>query len=63
MLIGQNEPDSIGTRAMAAGVGALAVGLIALIPFLGWLFAIALALTGVGAIAIWLFQPKFFAAT
>ena len=63
MLIGQNEPDSIGTRAMAAGVGALAVGLIALIPFLGWLFAIALSLTGVGAIAIWLFQPKFFAAT
>lgn len=61
MAIGRPEPHSIGTRALAAGVGALVVGLIALIPFIGWLFVLALALAGVGAIAIWLFRPKFFA--
>ena len=59
--IGRPEPDGIGTRALAAGVGAFVVGLIALIPFFGWLFVLALALAGVGAIAIWLFRPKFFA--
>lgn len=58
--VGQQEPNSVGSRALAAGVGALAVGLIALIPFIGWLFVLALALTGVGAIAVWLFKPKFF---
>lgn len=58
--VGREEPDSVGTRALAAGVGALTVGLIGLIPFFGWLFVLALALTGVGAIALWLFEPKFF---
>jgi len=58
---GKSEPNSIGTRALAAGVGALVAGLIALIPFIGWLFVLALALTGVGSIAVWLLRPKFFA--
>ncbi|MFD0914835.1 hypothetical protein ACFQ14_00275 [Pseudahrensia aquimaris] len=58
--VGREEPDSVGTRALAAGVGALTVGLIGLIPFFGWLFVLSLALTGVGAIALWLFEPKFF---
>ena len=60
MAVGRPEPDSMGTRALAAGVGALTVGLIGLIPFFGWLFVLALALTGVGAIAIFLVRPAFF---
>lgn len=60
LLIKRPEPDGIGTRALAAGVGALVVASIALIPFLGWLFVLAVALTGAGSITIQLFRPKFF---
>lgn len=63
LLINRPEPDSFGTRAVAAGVGALVVASIALIPLLGWLFVMMVALAGAGSIGIWLFQPKFFAAT
>ena len=62
MVIRKQEPEGIGSKAVAAGVGALAAGLIGLIPFFGWLFVLALALTGVGAITAWLFEPKFFAS-
>ncbi len=62
LLIGRPEPDSIATRALAAGTGALAVGIVALIPFLGWLFVLALALTGIGAIVVKVFRPGLFAA-
>ncbi|KAB7614445.1 polymer-forming cytoskeletal protein [Amylibacter sp. SFDW26] len=62
MAAGKQEPNSIGSRAIAAGGGALAAGLIAMIPFIGWLFVLSLALTGVGSIVIWLFRPKFFAS-
>ena len=61
LLIKQPEPRNIGTRALAAGIGALVVALVGLIPFLGWLFVMATALVGLGAVTIWLFQPKFFA--
>lgn len=47
---GRAEPDSLGDRALAAGVGALVAGIVGLIPFLGWIFVLALVLTGVGAI-------------
>ncbi len=59
LLIGRSEPDSVATRALAAGTGALAVGIVALVPFLGWLFV--LALTGIGAIVIRVFRPGLFA--
>lgn len=62
LVIGRSEPDSLGERAVAAGVGALLTGLIVLIPFLGWLFMIALTLAGVGALAVRIFRPAFFAA-
>lgn len=61
ITFGRREPDSIGTRAMAAGVGALTAGIIGLIPLLGWLFVLALVLAGVGAITMRLFRPRFFA--
>lgn len=60
MQIGRPEPDSIGTRVLAAATGALVVSLIALIPFFGWLFVLALVLAGVGAITLRLFQPGFY---
>ncbi|MDX2485040.1 MAG: hypothetical protein QNK42_15410, partial [Pseudodonghicola sp.] len=49
---GRALPDGIGERALAAGVGALAAGLIGLVPFLGWLFVLLVLLTGLGALAI-----------
>ncbi|MEM8793997.1 MAG: hypothetical protein AAGE61_00410 [Pseudomonadota bacterium] len=63
MAIGRPEPGSFGARALSAGVGALTVGVIALIPLIGWVVVMAVALTGVGAIALRLFRPKFFATT
>ncbi len=54
-------PDDTRDRALAAGVGALAAGLAGLVPFLGWLFVLALSLTGAGAVTIRLFQPRLFA--
>ena len=61
LLLNRPEPDSFGTRAMAAAIGALAIGLIALIPIVGWLCVMAVTLAGVGAIGSWLFRPKLFA--
>lgn len=49
---GRTLPDSIGDRALAAGVGALVAGVIGLVPFLGWLFVLLVLLTGLGALAI-----------
>ena len=60
LAFGKQEPDSIGDRALAAGVGALAAGIIGLIPFLGWLFVLALVLSGIGAITVRVIRPVFF---
>jgi hypothetical protein len=59
MAFGRSEPGSIGEKALSAGVGALIAGIIAAIPFLGWLFVLALSLAGLGAIAEKLFRPRF----
>jgi hypothetical protein len=60
ILIGQGEPTHFGMRALAAGAGALIAGLIALVPLVGWLFALGLALLGLGALATQLFRPTFY---
>lgn len=57
---GRELPASFADRAIAGGVGALAAALIALLPFLGWLFVLALTLTGFGAILIVWVRPRFF---
>lgn len=49
---GRALPDSTGDQALAAGVGALAAGVIGLVPLLGWLFVLLVLLTGLGALAI-----------
>ncbi|MGG7645995.1 hypothetical protein ACQ5SP_14390 [Rhodovulum sp. YNF3179] len=57
---GRAAPDSIGDRALAAFTGALATGLVTLIPLLGWVFAMALTLLGTGALAVRVLRPAFF---
>ena len=61
LIIKRPEPGNVGARALAAGIGAFFVAIVALIPLLGWLFVMSVTLVGTGAIAIWLFRPKFFA--
>lgn len=63
LAFGKPEPDSIRDRAIAAGVGALVAGIIGLIPLLGWLFVLALVLSGIGAITLRVVRPVFFAET
>ena len=63
LAAGRPDPDSFRNRAVAAGTGALATAVIGLIPFLGWLFAVVLALAGIGAITVLLIRPAFFADT
>ncbi|MCR9152337.1 MAG: hypothetical protein NXH83_19425 [Rhodobacteraceae bacterium] len=58
---GRRLPEDTGDRALAAGVGALAAGIVGLIPLLGWIFILVLTLAGIGAIVLQLFQPRLFA--
>lgn len=60
--LGRAVPDDFGDRAMAAGAGALAAGVISLLPVLGWLFVLALALAGAGSVTISWCNPRFFGA-
>ncbi len=62
IAVGRGEPASLGQRALAALLGALLAGLLALIPILGWLFVLALLLAGVGALTLRVLRPAFFAA-
>jgi hypothetical protein len=57
--VGHFPPDTIPERAFAALVGAVAVTVIALVPFLGWISLLVLALTGLGAISVAVLRPAF----
>ncbi|MDJ0822459.1 MAG: hypothetical protein QNJ09_11725 [Paracoccaceae bacterium] len=57
---GRHDPENTADRALAAGVGALAAGIIGLIPILGWIFFLVLMLAGIGACVLRLFRPQFF---
>jgi len=61
LLAGLPEPDSLAARAVAALIGALSAAIIALAPFIGWLFVLAMTLGGIGALLNHLFRPRFFA--
>lgn len=61
LAVGQSEPDRLLERAAAAAVGALSAGIIALIPYLGWIFVLLAVLAGIGAMTQHLFRPRFFA--
>jgi hypothetical protein len=47
--LGRAAPVDLASKALMALCGAVLAALIGLIPFLGWLFALALGLVGVGA--------------
>lgn len=58
--VGRGVPDDFADRAIAGFAGALVAGVIALLPLVGWLFVLALALSGAGAFAIAWLSPRFF---
>lgn len=47
--LGRAAPVDLASKALMALAGAVLAALVGLIPFLGWLFALALGLVGVGA--------------
>jgi hypothetical protein len=51
LRLGNEMPENVLPKAGLALLGAFLAALVALIPFLGWLVVLALALTGAGAIA------------
>lgn len=59
--VGRPLPAQWSERAIAGALGAAVACLVALIPFVGWLFVIALTLAGVGAAVLYFLRPRFFA--
>jgi hypothetical protein len=59
-LIGRADPGAWIERALAAAVGAVVIAAIGLVPFVGWLVVLAVTLTGLGALFIVLFRPRFY---
>jgi hypothetical protein len=51
LRLGNAMPEEVLPKAGLALLGAFVAGIVALIPFLGWLAVLALALTGAGSIA------------
>lgn len=60
LLAGRSEPAELSDRAIAAATGAIAAGIIALVPLLGWLFLLGVTLAGTGALTTRLIAPRFF---
>lgn len=59
--IGMDEPSTALIRAGAALLGALIAAVIGLVPYLGWLFVVLLAVAGAGALVSLVLRPRFFA--
>ena len=59
-LIGRDVPGAWIERALAASVGAVVIAAAGLLPFIGWLFVLAVTLTGLGALCIVFFRPEFY---
>ncbi|RYH08107.1 hypothetical protein [Tropicimonas sp. IMCC6043] len=57
-LLNRPHPETFGERAVAALVGAFAAALIALVPMLGWILLLCIALVGCGAILERAFRPR-----
>ncbi|MDE9449746.1 hypothetical protein J3R80_04590 [Aliiroseovarius sp. Z3] len=53
-------PETLSERAIAALVGAVAITILAMIPFIGWIVTLAVAVTGAGALVIRWFAPGFY---
>lgn len=57
--IGLLEPDTLGERFLTALIGAVIVGLAALVPFLAWFAVPVLTLLGLGALIVAWLHPGF----
>ena len=53
-------PETLGERAIAALVGAVAITILAMIPYIGWIATLAVAVVGAGALIIRWFAPGFY---
>ena len=60
LAIGMDEPETLLVRAGAALLGSLSAAVVALAPFLGWLFVVVLTLAGTGAVVGQVIRPRFF---
>lgn len=60
-MIARTYPSAWIERALSAAVGAIVVAVIGLVPFVGWLVVLAVTLTGIGALCIIFFRPRFYA--
>ena len=60
-MVGRDVPGAWIERALAASVGAVIIAAAGLVPFIGWLFVLAVTLTGLGALCIVFFRPEFYA--
>lgn len=59
-LLNNPLPETLVERALAALVGALVITVFALIPYIGWIATLAIAITGAGALIIRWFAPGFY---
>ena len=51
-------PESMSSKLIAAGLGALIISVIAKIPFLGWIVVLSVMFAGAGSIAVRMLRPK-----
>ena len=59
-VINRPLPETLSERAVAALVGAVAITILALIPLIGWIATLVVAVTGAGALIIRWFAPGFY---
>lgn len=52
-------PETLGERAIAALIGAVSITIMAMIPVIGWLAVLVVAIAGAGALIIRWFAPGF----
>lgn len=60
--LGRHPKAGVSGRLITAATGALTATIISRIPLLGWLGTLVIVLVGLGALTVWIFRPKFFAA-
>ncbi|HHL22141.1 MAG TPA: hypothetical protein ENJ52_11530 [Aliiroseovarius sp.] len=57
---GRGWPESLGDRVIAAFIGAGSMALLGLLPFLGWVLTLVLALWGAGGLIVRWVSPGFY---
>jgi len=60
-VIGKSMSPAFLDKVIAAVIGATAVALLSLVPFVGWLITLGFVFFGAGAITVSMLRPQFFA--